>query len=194
MLRRTSPVNIWDLDIRADKHSDSFVSTHTWAQITEHPIHSPLSPPISHIFTPSIPNKEIPAFTSVLSNKETFTLSHTYFLLRKSYCATQTLYLSQTNTHFTNTEHTAVTVSPVSSRITMCLFYSWSITCSGRSSPFYTENSHLSSHTVGHIAIGLCTGAELVCTRLSSCHDITTIWMHSRVISKLSLPCKKAVV
>ena len=35
-----------------------------------------------HIFTPSIPNKGTPAFTSVLSNKETFTLSHTDFLLR----------------------------------------------------------------------------------------------------------------
>ena len=51
-------------------------------------------------------------------------ISHTYFLLRKSYRATQTLYSSRTNTHFTNTERTAVTVSPVLSRIAVCPFYS----------------------------------------------------------------------
>ena len=83
--------------------------------------------------------------TSVLPNKETFTLSHTYFLLRKSYCATQTLYLSWTNTHFTNVKHTAV-----SSRIAACLFYPWSFTCSGRSNTIYTGSSHPSSHIVDH--------------------------------------------
>ena len=69
-------MNTWDLDIRADKHSDSFVSTHTWAQITEYPIHSPPYHQ-SHIFT----------------------LSHPYFLLRKSYRAKQILYSSRANTH-----------------------------------------------------------------------------------------------
>ena len=149
MLRRTSPVNIWDLEIHGNKHSDSFTPTHTWAQTSKHPICSPPPPPpTSYIFIPSVPDKGTPAFTSVLSDKETYILSHTYFLLRKSYCATQTLYLSQTNTHFTNTERTAVTVSPVLSRIVTCPFYSWSPTHSGRSSSFSTENSHPSSHTL----------------------------------------------
>src|SRR6266852_322900 len=103
------------------------------AQITESPIHSPPSPPISHTH-PHLPNKE------------TLTPSHTYFLLRKSYCAIQTLYSSRTNTHFTSIERTAVTVSLVSSRIITCPFYSCSPTRSGRSSTSYTKNSHPSSH------------------------------------------------
>ena len=105
------------------------------------------------------PNKETPAFTSVLSNKEIYTLSHTYFLLRKSYHATQTLYLSQTNARI---KHTAVTVSPVLNRITVCPFYSWSFTCSGKSSTFYTKNSHPSSHTLTVCTISHLTSCILL--------------------------------
>ena len=186
MLRRTSPVNIWDLDIHADKHSDSFISTHTWAQITEHPI-------IYHLY---LIHSHLLFLTTYLPlyfpNKETFTHSHTYFLSRKSHRATWTLYLSWMNTHFTNIECTAVTVSPVSSRIAACLFYSWSFTCSGRSSTFYTKNSHPSSHKFGDANRAVCNSCHIlaftaISTKFSQSPILSGIIAKTLILSSLGI-------